>query len=257
MLQFLYPSSVLNPRQVDEMYEEEYQVLRSAFPVVLFSLESLLAGDFRAKLQHLPTLYRGWMLSPSDYERLHDAVTNAGATMLTSPEAYEHCHYLPRWYESLKDFTPETLFFSEHDDIESELKQRGWTSCFIKDYVKSLSTDGGSVVTDLAQFPEVIAKMKKYRGFIEGGLCVRRLESFLNETEQRYFVFQGRAFSTEGEIPDVVQEAIKKSASPFFSVDVVQRSDSVLRIVELGDGQVSDLKIWTAEKFLKIFRSNQ
>ncbi len=236
------------------MYKEEYQAIRTHFPAELFSLESCLTGEFRVKLKNLPTLYRGWMLSPSEYKNLYDVVANAGATMLTSPEHYEYCHYLPRWYESLKEFTPETLFFYEDDDIATELRQRGWTGCFLKDYVKSLSTDGGSVVTDLAQIQEVIAKMKKYRGQIEGGVCVRRLESFLSETEQRYFVFQGKTFSIDGNIPDVVQKAVEKVSCSFFTVDVIQRSDGVLRIVELGDGQVSDRKQWTLEQFLVIFK---
>jgi ATP-grasp domain, R2K clade family 3 len=253
MIQFLYPNNPLNPKHPDETYADEYQIMRSHFPVSLFSLESFLAGQFRASLQVLPTLYRGWMLTPSDYQSLYDAVTKAGATMLTSPDDYEYCHYLPRWYEILKDVTPETLFFSESDGIEAELRKRGWTSCFIKDYVKSLSTDGGSIVTDLTDIPNVIAKMKKYRGQIEGGLCVRRLESFLSETERRFFVFQGKAFSSEGEIPDVVQKVVERIHKAFFSVDIIQRRDGVWRVVELGDGQVSDLKQWTPEKFLKIF----
>lgn len=257
MIQFLYPSSVLNPRQVDESYEEEYQVIRESFPVALFSLEFFLAGDFRARLQPMPTLYRGWMLSGTDYKKLYDAVINSGATMLTSPEQYEYCHYLPRWYEALKDFTPETLFFSEQDDIAYELNQRGWTGCFLKDYVKSLSTDGGSVITDLAHIPEVIAKMKKYRGQIEGGLCARRLEAFLPETEQRYFVFRGKAFSVNGVIPDVLQKVMERVSSPFFSVDLIQRSDGVLRMVELGDGQVSDRKQWLTEQFINLFTHHQ
>jgi ATP-grasp domain, R2K clade family 3 len=253
VIQFLYPSSPLNSKHPDETYADEFQVMRSQFPTTLFSLESFLAGQFRTSLQALPTLYRGWMLTPSDYQHLYDAVTKAGATMLTSPNDYEYCHYLPRWYEALKDVTPETLFFAEGDDSENELKKRGWTSCFIKDYVKSLSTNGGSIVTDLATIPNVIAKMKKYRGQIEGGSCVRRLEPFLPETERRYFVFQGRAFSSDGEIPDVVQKVVERISKTFFSVDVIQRSDGVLRIVELGDGQVSDLKHWTPETFIKIF----
>jgi ATP-grasp domain, R2K clade family 3 len=254
VIQFLYPSSPLSAKQVDELYEEEYQAICSSFPVVLFSLESFLAGQFRASLQNLPTLYRGWMLSPSEYQGLYSAVNSTGATMLTSPQQYEHCHYLPKWYESLKDFTPETLFFSEQDDIESAVRQRGWSGCFLKDYVKSLSTEGGSVITDLARLPDVIARMKKYRGQIEGGVCVRRLEPFLPETEQRYFVFQGRACSSSGDIPDVVQEAVERCSSPFFSVDIIQRSDGVLRIVELGDGQVSDRKQWTCQQFVEMFK---
>jgi hypothetical protein len=253
MIQFLYPSSPLNPKQVDETFLEEYQAIRSSFPIVLFSLESFLSGEFRAELQNLPTLYRGWMLSPADYKRLYDTILSASATLLTSPEQYEHCHYLPRWYEQLKDFTPETLFFAEDDDIAGELQKRGWTSCFLKDYVKSLSTDGGSVVMDLTQLPNVIAKMKKYRGRIEGGLCARKLESFLPQMEQRYFVSQGKAFSSDGVIPDVVQRVVERVSSPFFSVDLTRREDGVLRVVELGDGQVSDRKQWSPEQFLRLF----
>jgi ATP-grasp domain, R2K clade family 3 len=135
-----------------------------------------------------------------------------------------------------------------------QLRTQGWTSCFLKDYVKSFSTDGGSIITDLTQIPAVIAKMKKYRGQIEGGLCARRLESFDVTTEQRYFVYEGKAFSVDGTIPDVVQAVVRKVSSPFFSVDIIHRSDGVWRVVELGDGQVSDLKQWIPEKFLEIFK---
>jgi len=37
--------------------------------------------------------------------------------------------------------------------------------------------------------------------------------------------------------------------SQFFSVDVVRRADGILRIVEVGDGQVSDLVGWSADAF--------
>jgi ATP-grasp domain, R2K clade family 3 len=258
MIQFLYPSDPLNPKKPDETYAEEYRTAKAAsFNMTLFSYEDFLAGTFRplTPLTEFSVIYRGWMLSPFDYKRLYEAVSSKGATLLTSPEFYEYCHYLPRWYETLEDFTPETLFFTENDDIEDHLRTQGWTSCFLKDYVKSLSTDGGSIITDLVQIPTVIAKMKKYRGQIEGGLCARRLEAFDPATEQRYFVYQDEAFSVDGIIPEVVQEVVRRVSSPFFSVDIIQRSDGVWRVVELGDGQVSDLKRWTAEQFLKIFTS--
>jgi ATP-grasp domain, R2K clade family 3 len=43
-------------------------------------------------------------------------------------------------------------------------------------------------------------------------------------------------------------------ASPFFSVDVARRVDGVERIVEIGDGQVSDLVGWSVERFVNIWR---
>jgi hypothetical protein len=57
-----------------------------------------------------------------------------------------------------------------------------------KDYVKSLKTSIGSLVEDPEQIEAVVSEMEKYRGFIEGGLCVRRAEDFIVGSERRYFV---------------------------------------------------------------------
>jgi hypothetical protein len=176
--------------------------------------------------------------------------------MLTSPEQYELCHHLPRWYPTLAEFTPETCFFRESEDVVSRLRELSWTGCFLKDYVKSLAIADGSLVRDLARIPEVIAKMKMYRGEIEGGICARRVEDFDPETEGRYFVFRGTVYSREGPVPEVVQVAARRIDSPFFTVDTIRRRDGVVRIVELGDGQVSDRKKWTAQQIIAMLRGN-
>jgi hypothetical protein len=41
--------------------------------------------------------------------------------------------------------------------------------------------------------------------------------------------------------------------SPFFSVDIAERQDGIFRIVEIGDGQVSDLVQWTSKRFAEIW----
>lgn len=41
-------------------------------------------------------------------------------------------------------------------------------------------------------------------------------------------------------------------ASPFFTVDVALRRDGVLRIVEFGDGQVSDRKHWSCQSLIRM-----
>jgi hypothetical protein len=97
--------------------------------------------------------------------------------------------------------------------------------------------------------------MQKFRGTIEGGICGRRVEDFVADSERRYFVINGRAFAANSheEIPSIVEECAKRIKSQFFSVDVVERRDGVKRIVEIGDGQVSDLVEWTAERFAKLW----
>lgn len=97
--------------------------------------------------------------------------------------------------------------------------------------------------------------MQKYRGKIEGGLCIRRVEPFRPETERRFFVIGGRAFASDadGEIPEVVEVCAARIQSPFFAVDVVQLAGGTDRIVEIGDGQVSDIVGWQSKRFAEIW----
>ena len=257
-MRLLYPTSPLRPREPDELYAEEYAAaVGSGFSVSLFSYEEFMAGTFRARpaISNGDTvLYRGWMVTPAQYEQLCVQVSRFAARMLTSPEQYELCHHLPRWYPTLAEFTPETCFFRESDEVAARLRELSWTGCFLKDHVKSLAIADASLVTDLARVPEVIAKMKGSRGEIEGGICARRVEDFDHDTEDRYLVFRGTAHAREGSVPEVVKIAARRIASPFFTVDTIRRRDAVTRIVELGDGQVSDRKKWTAQQLVSILR---
>jgi hypothetical protein len=98
--------------------------------------------------------------------------------------------------------------------------------------------------------------MKQFRGTVEGGFCVRRVEEFLPDTERRYFVIEGVPHAAEGEVPAIVHECAKRLQKRFYSVDVVRRADGPLRIVEVGDGQVSDLVGWSPERFAEVLKQH-
>lgn len=85
--------------------------------------------------------------------------------------------------------------------------------------------------------------MKKFRGTINGGICIRKVEDFRVDTEKRYFILQDRAFAASPTevIPDIVLGCAKTIQSKFFSLDLVTRKDGIKLIVEIGEGQVSDL----------------
>lgn len=74
-------------------------------------------------------------------------------------------------------------------------------------------------------------------------------------TEQRYFVVDGQPFvaSPNAPIPNIVSICAERIDSRFFAVDVVDRADGCKRIVELGDGQVSDLVRWTPKRFATLW----
>lgn len=192
---FLYPADVLKPKQVDEMYAPEAAAMRAAgFSVAVVPLEALGCGQ--AKITPGPVcgqklVYRGWMVSPEEYEKLAAVVAAHGAELCTSPAQYRLAHYLPNWYPLLQELTPETEVVPADADLERILRDLGWGRYFIKDYVKSLKTSVGSIVERPEDVAVVVAEMQKYRGKIEGGLCIRRVESFLPETERRYFVIGG------------------------------------------------------------------
>jgi len=201
-------------------------------------------------------VYRGWMVTAEQYESLIRAIEECRAKPITSPEQYLGTHHLPNWYSVVSDLTPETRVFPVDADIVAELRDLNWGAYFLKDYVKSLKTGRGSIVRVPELAPAVIAEMREYRGEIEGGICARRVEEFVPNSEQRYFVLCGNCYAADSgsAIPEVVRICAERLSSKFFSVDVARRVDGTLRLVEVGDGQVSDLVGWTPTAFADMWR---
>ena len=134
------------------------------------------------------------------------------------------------------------------------VEQLGWDGYFLKDFVKSLKVDGGSIVHTPDQAKRWVERMLEYRDELEGGICIRRVEDFLPDSECRYFVLQGVPHAPDDRpIPTPVQVATQRVHSPFFTVDTAMTTSGSERIVELGDGQVSDLVGWTAERFAQLW----
>ncbi|HSU66563.1 MAG TPA: ATP-grasp domain-containing protein, partial [Tepidisphaeraceae bacterium] len=238
------------------MFADQFAVVQQAGYTASLCSDSVIEGN--KPLRNVPpgamVVYRGWMLNATQYTRFVRAVGDASATPLTSSAAYLAAHHLPNWYPLIAEFTPETRVLAPDADWESELRSLGWGAFFIKDYVKSLKTSRGSIIRDPSELNSVVAEMREFRGEIEGGLCVRRVEPFIADSERRYFVLDGRTFSADGQAaPNLVQQVASRIPSPFFSVDITCREDGSLRVVEVGDGQVSDLVGWLPEAFVAIW----
>lgn len=254
-LAFVFPSDELNGRNTDPMFRPQRMSLTAAgFPT------SVLGNAWLEDWSNHTVVYRGWMMGAEEYDQFVEKVEKAGGKPLHTREQYHSCHYLPMWYPLIEDLTAQTVLFSaDCDGLVDWLRtfqKSGWQGFFIKDWVKSLKTSVGSVVFNPDDAPKVVEEMRKYRGTIEGGLAVRRYENIDPATEKRFFVVDGVPYGPDGaDVPPIVfqvAERIKKSR--FFSCDVGMRDDGVLRVVELGDGQVSDLTGWTEEQFAAIWK---
>lgn len=261
---FLFPSSPLNARMIDEAFQDQAIALKSAgYGTSTFSIEeNRITGVVP---EDVTIVYRGWMMNIAEYSFFYGWLLGKGLKPLTSIEEYAQTHHLPNWYPLVETLTPETLIFPKIEtNIEpygemTEWKTTvatGWEKIQVKDYVKSLKTAGGSVISSLDELETVLDEMKFYRGEIEGGICLRRWEELRNE--QRYFVINGKFYNAEGSMFDLrVMEILIRVArdipSPFFSVDIAEGGGR-FRIVEMGDGQVSDLVGWTPERFAEIWK---
>ena len=257
-MRLLYPDDPLNQRKPESLFAEEFDLARArGFEASIFSFEDFEHGRFDPTPRPVAgetLMYRGWMLNLDGYARLTEAVAAFSVGMVVSPDNYRAAHHLPSWYPLIKDFTAETLILEHNADFVSALRGVSWPAYFVKDYVKSLSTGPGSLVKTPEEISRVVSQLKKYRGEVEGGVCVRRGEDYVPGSERRYFVAREHVFSSTDDVPAVVAACASLIPSPFFSVDTALRTDGVLRIIEIGDGQVSDRKEWPAEKLVDVLQ---
>lgn len=259
MYHFIMPPDGIEPRQVDDVFRPQADLLRQlGYEVTLVRDEVFRDGTtLRSVPQDAIVLYRGWMVKIDEYRRLDNAVRLVGAKLLTDTVSYASTHHLPNWYATLAEFTAETVVIGRSDQLIPTMKQLGWGSYFLKDFVKSLKVAGGSIVRTDEEAMRWVEKMIKYRDELEGGICIRRVESFLPESECRYFVLNGVPHAPDDRtIPAPVHVSAERITSRFFTVDVATTTDNQLRIVELGDGQVSDLVGWSAERFAEMWPPN-
>ena len=256
-MRLLYPCDPFEKKTPDEAYLEEYVAAQAAgWSCSLYSAEDFELGEFTPRpllTAGEEVIYRGWMLTPDKYAQLQLAIERKGGLAFTSADQYRRCHYLPGWYSLCEDVTPKTIILDKNADFTAELANQNWSAYFVKDYVKSLTTSRGSIAKTAEEVIEIVSLIEKYRGQIEGGVCIRQYEDLRVDTEERYFVFKKRAFGRGGTVPKIVEQIAARIDSPFFSVDIVLASDGTPRLIELGDGQVSDKKKWATDRFVEIF----
>ena len=277
---FLFPADWMNERKLDETFRDQATALSTAgYNYAVISLES----ERITSLHGYPTplgkdemVYRGWMLSETEYDRLIEIVDIYGGNLITSKTSYYITHHIPNWYALIGDLTAPTMYLSNEmiaseeqfpASVKMAIDGLGWKKFIVKDYVKSLKTGGGSFLYSCAgsvDITRVIDDMRKYRGTIEGGICVRKFEEYIPQTEIRFFVVNGIPYGPKGIDPNIkiivdneyyklAAEVARRIRVPFFSVDIALREDLVPRVIECGDGQVSDLVGWTPEEFAQIW----
>jgi len=258
----LMPADVLRPRRVDEHFAEEAAAARDAgHQVALVDHDALARGEAGPAVARVPAtaglaVYRGWMLGADRYAAFAAALADRGVELRTGAGPYRRAHELPGWYAALAGHTPVSVW-TEGDGraaFDAARAELGGGPAVLRDWTKSMKHYWHEAVfiPDLADGPAawaVARRMRELRGDdFTGGFVLRRFETFTGAEVRTWWVGGECRLVTahpdsaaELPPPDVGVDALTGVVTgPFVTVDLARRSDGVWRVIELGDGQVSD-----------------
>ncbi|WP_327692624.1 ATP-grasp domain-containing protein [Streptomyces sp. NBC_00459] len=271
----LYCRDPLNPRRVDEHFAQEAQEVRACGGVVgLVDHDALLQGDAEQAVAQVPAglgsaWYRGWMIPGDRYPALAEALSRRGTPLLVAPEQYRAAHELPGWYPKFVDITPASVWRPTEpgevlaaEDLAVLAEPLAPGPGIVKDYVKSRKHEWEQAcfvpeLADAAGLARIVRRFVELQEeFLAGGIVLRSFEEFSKPesvaTEARVWWLDGEPRLVtphpddpfeRGPVPDLGQivSAVRSLGCRFVTTDVALRSDGMWRVVEVGDGQVSDL----------------
>jgi hypothetical protein len=261
----LVPANPLRPRRPDEHFATEAAAARDAgFDVVLVDHDALTrAGDPDRAVASVSgggaAVYRGWMLRSEQYSAFAEVLADRGVSLRTSAEQYRRAHELPGWYSALAAVTPRSVWTTGADraDFDRARAELGAGPAVLRDYTKSMKhywheaafipelDDGAAAWTVASRFRRL-----REDDFV-GGFVLRSFERFTSAEVRTWWVdgvcvLVGPHPDTPNDTPSTevdlapVAPLIAALGLPFVTVDLALRADGVWRVVELGDGQVSD-----------------
>ena len=252
---FVFPEDEVGNGVADSAFEDQIESLsRRDHTIALVTSRNkviFLSGPRKGG----DAIFRGWMMGPDQYSQMYAALVDQGTTLVSNPDQYRSAHHIDGWYHAISDLTPKTVLFPGASRIAG-MAIPDWDGYFVKDYVKSLTTRRGSRAASPGEIDGILSDIERYRGSIEGGVCLREIEDLNVSAEMRHFVYLGIPHSAASPVPDIVNLVMKNISLPFYSVDSIVNSQGFARVVEIGDGQVSDLKLWTPDQFAEIFPAN-
>jgi hypothetical protein len=261
----LLPADPLRPRRPDPHFAAEAAAARGAGLDVAVIDHDALARDGAAgpAVRGVPAaddaVYRGWMLRAPQYAAMAGALSDRGVVLRTSPAQYARAHELPGWYGDIAVATPESVWTTGdgRDAFERARLALGTGPAVLRDYTKSMKHHWheAAFVPDLADADAAWRVASRFRSLraddFDGGYVLRRFEAFTGAEVRTWWV-AGRCRlvtahpDTSDDLPpddlDLtgVAPLIRGMDLPFVTVDLARRADGRWRVVEIGDGQVSD-----------------
>lgn len=266
-MMLLVPANPLRPRLPDDHFAPEAHAAREAgINVAVVEHDALARDDPHRAVAAVPAggvaVYRGWMLRSDQYAAFAEALAARGVTLRTSSEQYRRAHELPGWYHSLASVTPTSTWTTnaERTAFDHARARLGAGAAVLRDYTKSMKHHWfeAAFIPDLsdstAAWQIAIRFLALRADDFTGGFVLRAFEHFTSAEVRTWWVngvcaLVGAHPDTPGDLPSTgldlttLTPLVAALDLPFVTVDLAQRDDGIWRVVELGDGQVSDRPI--------------
>jgi ATP-grasp domain, R2K clade family 3 len=269
----LYCCDPLDPRRVDMHFAAEAGAVRAlGGTVALVDHDALVRGEADDAVRRVPrdlgpAWYRGWMLPSERYRELLAALVGRGADLLVPSGRYQAAHELPGWYPTFAEVTPCSVWqpsppgmVPSPDELATLVAPLGTGPAVVKDYVKSRKHEWEQAcfipdLSDRARLHQVVERfVRRQEDLLTGGIVIRGFEPYIaaggRATEARVWWLDGEPIlvgphpDTPGEWPhphlDHVRPLVRSLGCRWVTTDVALRRDGVWRVIEVGDGQVSD-----------------
>ncbi|MEU8283859.1 ATP-grasp domain-containing protein [Micromonospora sp. NPDC048905] len=263
-MMLLVPAHPLRPRRPDDHFAPEAHAARAAgIDVAVVDHDAVARDDAQAAVTAVPAggvaVYRGWMLHSDRYAGFADALTARDVTLRTSAEQYRRAHELPGWYDGLAAVTPTSTWTTgaERTAFDQARTRLGGGAAVLRDYTKSMKHHWHEAafipdLTDPEAAWQVATRFRELRADdFTGGFVLRAFERLTTAEARTWWI--GGACVLVGAHPDTPDDLpptgldlttltplVAALDLPFVTIDLARRDDGVWRVIELGDGQVSD-----------------
>lgn len=261
----------LRPARCDPYFALQAAAARQAgAAVALIDHDALLAGRADDAVRRVPeklgaVWYRGWMIPATAYADLCTALAARGTRLCTTPSAYRAAHELPGWYGAFADATPHSAWlacapFQAPEPAALTAIAAGLPAGpgIVKDFVKSRKHDWDQAcylpdLADSAAVHRVVSRFVELQGdTLAGGIVLRAFEPFDRSAgEARVWWLDGEPIlrTAHPDSPtlrprpdlDAIRPLVGELGCRFITTDLARRTDGTWRVIEIGDGQVSDL----------------
>lgn len=263
-MMLLVPANPLRPRRPDDHFAPEAHAARAAgINVAVVDHDALTRDDPQGGVAAVPAggvaVYRGWMLRSDQYAAFADALAARGVTLRTSGDQYRRAHELPGWYHRLAPVTPTSTWTTsaERTAFDQARIRLGSGAAVLRDYTKSMKHHWHEAtfipdLTDPTPAWQIAARFLELRADdFTGGFVLRTFEHFTTAEVRTWWIngactLVGAHPDTPDDLPptnldlSTLTPLVAALDLPFVTVDLARRDDGIWRVIELGDGQVSD-----------------